>query len=220
MRLGIALALVALALPPLQVASIRVIDPPFTGTRLQRALAAVASGDRPGQQHQWRPLSEIDPDLVQAVLVSEDQRFWIHDGFDVTEVSAAIAEQRRTGKLRGASTLSMQCARTVFLWQGRSWTRKGLEALYTLWLELLLPKERILEIYLNEVEWGPGVFGAEAAVGYHLGHGADMLTDEHACALAAVLPNPLERSVTRMDWRTSAKAAWICDQMDFPLPRE
>jgi len=219
-RLGIALVAVAVLLPPLQVASLRLIDPPYTGTRLQRAVAALAVGEGPGQRHQRRSLDEIDPDLVQAVLVSEDQRFWIHDGFDTREVSAALAEQRRTGKLRGASTLTMQCARTLFLWQGRSWTRKGLEAVYTLWMELLLPKERILELYLNEVEWGPSVFGAGAAVAYHLGGDVGAVEPDQACRLAAVLPSPRERSVHQMDAATSFKADWVCGQMSFPLPRE
>jgi len=205
--------------PPLQVASLRVSRPSITGTRVQRALGAIATGELPRQQHRWMPLSGISTDLVQAVLVAEDQRFWIHGGFDLQEVESALEDHRQGGSLRGASTLTMQCARTVFLWQGRSWTRKGFEAVYTVWMELLLPKERILEIYLNEVEWGPNVFGADAAVTHHYGGHAWSISRADACDLAAVLPDPRHRDPTDPGESASAKAAWICGQMDYPLPR-
>ena len=115
--------------------------------------------------------------------------------------------------------MTMQCARTVFLWQGRSWTRKGLEAIYTVWMELLLPKERILELYLNEAEWGPSIFGAEAAARHRFACGADDLDRSRACALAAVLPDPIHRDPRHPATAAQAKAAWILRQMDYPLPR-
>ncbi len=218
-RAGGFLLLLAVGLPPLQVAWLRVGPPPLTGTRLQRASAQLAAGELPGQRH-WRvPLERIDPDLVQAVLVAEDQRFYVHGGFDLDQVEAALREHLDGGDLRGASTLSMQTSRTLFLWQGRSWIRKGLEAVYTAWLELILPKDRILELYLNEVEWGPGVFGAEAAARHHFATTADDLTPEQACALAAILPDPRRRDPAAPTEAARRKSDWIARQMDFPLPR-
>ena len=213
------LLLIALGLPPLQVSSLRLFDPPLTGTRLQRAAARLAAGDLPGHEHDRVPLADIDPDLVQAVLLAEDQRFYVHRGFDLDQVEAAVREHLDGGGLRGASTLSVQTARTLFLWQGRSWARKGLEALYTAWLEWLLPKDRILELYLNEVEWGPGVFGAEAAARHHFSTAADDLTRDQACALASILPDPRHRDPGNPSESTRRKQAWIASQMDFPLPR-
>ncbi len=214
-----ALLLVVVGCPPLQVASLRITRPPTTGTRVQRAVQAMGHGELPGQRHDWVPLDQVSDELVQAVLVSEDQRFWVHDGFDLDQVEAALAERQAGGQLRGASTLTMQCARTVFLWQGRSWSRKGLEALYTLWMEALLPKERILEVYLNEVEWGPQVFGAQAGASHHFGVQATAVDRETACMLATVLPDPRHRDPTRPTDGMQAKAAWICSQAEFPLPR-
>ena len=193
-------------------------QPPITGTRVQRAFQAAANGDLPRQHHDWIPRDRISDELVQAVLISEDQRFWLHGGFDLDQVEAALADRERGAPLRGASTLTMQCARTVFLWQGRSWTRKGFEALYTLWMEALLPKERILELYLNEVEWGPQVFGAQAAAAVHYGLEAGELSRDQSCALATLLPDPRHRDPTLPTDSMQAKIDWICAQADYPLP--
>jgi monofunctional glycosyltransferase len=217
-RTALALLLFAVALPPLQVASLRLIPPPLTGTRVQRALGGLGDGGL-RQQHDWRSLEQISPDLLQAVLVAEDQRFWVHRGFDLQEVEAAVADHREGKGLRGASTLTMQTARTVFLWQGGGWGRKGLEAWYTLWMEWLLPKERILEVYLNEAEWGPGVFGAEAAARHHFGVGVDALTPGQACALAATLPGPFTRDPCNPSRSMQHKIDWIQPQLGYPLPR-
>ncbi len=212
------LLLMTLGGPPLQVAWLRWLPPPLTGTRLQRAVGELAEGGLPHSRRDRVPLSSIDPDLVQAVLVAEDQRFWIHGGFDLDQVEAAVRDRMDGGDLRGASTLSMQTARTLFLWQGRSWVRKAFEAVYTLWLELLLPKERILELYLNEVEWGPSVFGAQAAARHHFGVAADDLSPDQACALATILPDPRHRDPNDPGEVARRKQAWIAGQMNFTLP--
>jgi len=219
LRVALALLLIAVGLPALQVASLRLFPPPLTGTRAQRAAADLAHGDWPRQQHDFTPLEQLSPDLVQAVLVAEDQRFWVHGGFDLQEVEAAVADHREGKGLRGASTLSMQTARTVFLWQGGGWFRKALEAYYTLWLEWLLPKERILELYLNEAEWGPDVFGAQAAARHHFGVDAADLSGAQACALAATLPGPLTRDPASPSRSMKHKIDWIERQLDYPLPR-
>ncbi len=187
------LALFALALlPALQVALVRFIDPPVTPLMLLRPVEAWFAGQTPAsRQYVWRDLTKMPPEFVKFVLVGEDQRFFRHHGFDWREVRLArAAAERSGGPVRGASTISMQCARSLFLWQGRSWLRKGLETYYTFWLELLLPKRRILELYLNVIEMGDGIYGLEAAAQAHFGTPGQALTREQCAVLAALLPAP------------------------------
>ena len=140
---------------------------------------------------QWTPLERISPHLVRAVIASEDGEFCNHYGFDFEQMEAAWkAAQRRGERPRGASTISQQTAKNAFLWNGRSYVRKGLEAYFTGLIELLWPKRRIMEVYLNIIEWGPGVFGAEAASRHWFRKSAAKLTPLEAARLAAILPNP------------------------------
>jgi len=171
-----------------QVLSVRYLDPPFTPLMVYRWI----KGE--GSDHRWRDLGQISPYLQQAVLVTEDQRFLNHHGFDWVEIQRAVKEYRKRGRRRGASTITMQVARNLYLWQGYSWPRKALEAYYTLLLELLWPKWRIMEVYLNVAEWGSGVFGAEAASQGNFRRSSAKLTRAQAALLAAVLPNPREWS--------------------------
>ncbi|MFN3581600.1 MAG: monofunctional biosynthetic peptidoglycan transglycosylase, partial [Pseudomonas sp.] len=145
-------------------------------------------------QQQWVPYKSIPDSMKMAVIAAEDQRFAEHYGFDLKAIRAAVEHNRRGGSLRGASTLTQQVAKNQFLWSGRSWPRKGLEAWFTLWIEVLWPKQRILEVYLNIVEWDEGVFGVDAAARHHFGVGASYISDRQAAQLAAVLPNPREWS--------------------------
>jgi monofunctional biosynthetic peptidoglycan transglycosylase len=174
--------------PPVWVLAYRVVPPPGTPLMLIRAL------EGHGLDRARVPLDEIAVPLREAVLAAEDNRFCGHRGFDTVELRDAISDWRAGGRLRGASTISMQTSKNLFLWPGRDWLRKGLEAYMTVWLELLLPKRRILEHYLNNVEFGPGIYGAQAAARHHFGRDAAALTPRQAALLAAVLPNPLERS--------------------------
>ncbi len=164
----------------------RFVDPPgstliawqaVTGTKIER---------------RWVPLSKISANLQRAVIVSEDGRFCQHWGIDPREVLAAI-QRARGGVPRGASTITMQVAKNLFLWPSKSYLRKALEVPLTLAIELIWPKSRILEVYLNIVEWGPGVFGAEAAARHHFGRSAARLSRQQAALLAVSLPNPLVR---------------------------
>lgn len=140
---------------------------------------------------QWQPLAGIAPALVQAVIAAEDSRFCTHAGFDFDAIAAAWrTNSAAAGRLRGASTLSQQTAKNAFLWPGRDWLRKGLEAYFTLLIESLWSKRRILEVYLNIAEWGEGVFGAEAAAQRHFGKPAAALSAREAALMAAALPNP------------------------------
>jgi len=176
--------LVILALPVAFVAAYRVVNPPITPLMLIR--------EHEGEPlHQtWVPLSQISPWLPRAVIASEDQRFCQHYGFDFDAMGDAIARYRRTGKLRGASTISQQTAKNLLLWPWHSFIRKGIEAYITVWLELLWPKSRILEVYLNVIELGHGIYGAEAAAEVHFHKHAAALTKHEAAILAAILPNP------------------------------
>ena len=134
------------------------------------------------------------PDLRRADLAAEDDRFYLHWGFDLEEIGNAIERAQSGGRLRGASTITQQVAKNLFLWEGRSYIRKGYEAYLTLVLELCLSKDRILDLYLNLAEWGDGVFGAEAAAKRHFGKSARNLSHEESARLAAVLPSPIRWS--------------------------
>jgi monofunctional biosynthetic peptidoglycan transglycosylase len=141
-------------------------------------------------KHQWKSLEEISPYLQLAVICSEDQHFVKHNGFDVKSIKKAYKSNKKGQKLRGGSTISQQTAKNVFLWPQRSWLRKGLETWFTFLIETIWSKERILEVYLNSIEMGEGVYGAEAASNYWFNKSALQLTTDNAAALASILPNP------------------------------
>lgn len=141
-------------------------------------------------RNEWVSLRQISPNLVRSVIASEDGEFCNHYGFDFKAMEDAWKEAKRGERLRGASTISQQTAKNVFLWPGRSWIRKGLEAYFTVLIETLWPKRRIMEVYLNVIEWGPGTFGAEAAARKWFGKRAANLSPMEAARLAAILPNP------------------------------
>jgi monofunctional biosynthetic peptidoglycan transglycosylase len=145
-------------------------------------------------QHKWVPIEEISENMALAVVSSEDNLFMSHSGFDFDQIQKAIEEAEKTGRQRGASTISQQTAKNVFLWNGRSWVRKGLEAYFTVLIELIWGKERIMEVYLNSIEMGPGIYGAEAVAQAHFGKSASQLTRREAALIAATLPNPLKYS--------------------------
>ena len=158
---------------------------------LHQVAASVSGAHRSRLRYRWADLRDISPMFLKHVWISEDQRFFLHNGFDWREIDIAIERSERRGTpVRGASTITMQCARSIFLWQGRSWIRKGLESYYTLWMEALLSKRRILELYANVIEFGAGVYGIEAASRHYFGVSANNLTREQSALLAAVLPNP------------------------------
>ncbi|WP_114393155.1 monofunctional biosynthetic peptidoglycan transglycosylase [Oleisolibacter albus] len=160
---------------------------PVPGTPLM--LIRLAQGY--GVSHDWVPLARIVPDLPLAAMAGEDTRFCAHDGVDWDAVEAAMEENGEGGRLRGGSTISQQTAKNAFLWPGRTWLRKGVELYFTGLMELLWPKRRILEVYLNSIEWGPGVYGAEAAARHWFGKPAAALTRREAVLLAAIIPSPL-----------------------------
>jgi len=175
----------------LHVLMLKFVDPPFTTGMAYGWLRARFIGEQyQSPRYYWRSLGEISPHLVKAVQAGEDQRFLIHSGFDFIELNQAVQDFFPAGRIRGASTITMQAARTVFLWQDRSWARKSLEAYYTVLIEALWSKKRILEIYLNTVDWGTDVMGAEAASRVYFHTSASQLTASQAALLAAILPSP------------------------------
>jgi monofunctional biosynthetic peptidoglycan transglycosylase len=184
--------LVLLLIPPLQVAVVRFINPPMTLPMLiEKAGAMFSSRPKRPLLYHWIDLPQIPKMFLEHLWISEDQRFFQHDGFDWKEIDLAVKKAERKGKpVRGASTITNQCARSIFLWQGRSWIRKGLESYYTIWMEALLPKRRILELYANVIEMGPGIYGVETASQHYFHVSARGLTREQSAMLAAILPNP------------------------------
>jgi monofunctional biosynthetic peptidoglycan transglycosylase len=205
-RAAIALLLVALAGPALVLLPLRWVAPPTSSFMLRHA--------GPVHYH-WVPWREISPHLPVAVVAAEDQKFPHPHGFDFASISSALSgdEARRTRQLRGASTISQQVAKNLFLWPGRSWLRKGLEAWLTLWIEWLWPKRRTLEIYLNIAEFGPGIFGVGAASAAYLGTSPARLDPGDAARLAAVLPDPRRLQVSDPGPYASERAAQIQEQV-------
>lgn len=193
----------ALLLPAAAVLAYRFVPPPAT------PLMVIRSIEGHGGSRDWAPLDRISPALVRAVIAAEDQRFCAHWGFDAVELRRAVDDWRDGGRLRGASTLTMQTAKNLFLWPRSDVLRKALEVYPTLLIEVLWPKRRIVEVYLNIVEFGPGLYGAEAASRALFGRGAAALTPAQASLLAAVLPNPLGRDAARPDASLHARAARI-----------
>jgi monofunctional glycosyltransferase len=170
---------------------LRWIDPPFTAYMAEAQIGAWAKRDSSYVlHHRWVDLNQISPNLPLAVIASEDQKFPEHWGFDVEAIEQAYELNQHSHRVRGASTISQQVAKNLFLWSGRSYFRKGLEAYFTLLIEACWPKRRILEIYLNAAEFGYGTYGAEAAAQRFLHRSAAKLTRNDAALLAAVLPNP------------------------------
>lgn len=190
------------------------VVPVFGSTvMLERKIESWVSGEPISIQQQWRPWASLSDNAKLAVIASEDQRFPMHHGFDFNQMQKALDAWFSGDSLRGASTISQQTAKNLFLWTGRTWVRKGFEAWFTVLIELLWPKERILEVYLNVVEWDSGVFGLEAAAQHYFGVHADQLTAARASRLAAILPNPREWSASRPSAYIQQRSQWIRQQM-------
>jgi monofunctional glycosyltransferase len=194
------------ALSLLGVLAYRVLPPPVTPLMLLRA----AGGDP--IRAPWLAARDIPPVIVDAVLTSEDQRFCQHHGFDFQEIDKALAAEEDGRRLRGASTISQQAARDLYLLPVRSFIRKGVEAYFTVLMEALWPKWRIAQAYLNTIEWGPGIYGVEAASEYAFHHPAKRLTRAEAALLAAILPNPRR-------WSAAAPTAYIRGRAETILDR-
>jgi monofunctional glycosyltransferase len=193
----------------------RWVPVPVTPLMLIRLVEQKQEGKSLSMKHDWVSLENISPKLQLAVVCSEDQNYLKHYGFDWAAIEKAMKGNEEGHRLRGASTISQQTAKNVFLWPGRSYVRKGFEAYFTLLIELFWSKERIMEVYLNSIEMGPGVYGAEAAARYWFRKPAAKLTKEESTAIAAILPNPRKYSASPPGPYVAKRKAWISRQMSF-----
>ena len=199
----------------LSVVVYRWVPVPITPLMLIRDVEQFKNGQGIIMEHDWVPLEDISPKLQLAVVCSEDQNYLKHFGFDIGAIKKAIAENQKGKRIRGGSTITQQTAKNVFLWQGRSYLRKGLEAWFTLLIEVVWSKERIMEVYLNSIEMGNGIYGAEAASQHWFHKSANKLTKDEVAAIASILPNPLRLKANPANSYISNRKAWIKQQMNF-----
>ena len=204
----------------LAVAVYRFAPVQVTPLMLIRAVHPVGSESQKEMQrhwkHDWVPLDRMSKWMPSAVVASEDNRFYTHHGFDTTEIKRAIEESKNGGRQRGASTISQQTAKNVFLWPGHSWIRKSLEAYFTVLIELMWPKERIIEVYLNSIEMGAGIYGAQAAAEYYFGRSAENLSKRQCALIAVCLPNPIKRDPAHPTSYLNRRASKIMRYMVLP----
>lgn len=194
----------------LYIVALKWINPPLTLTQI----GSMVSGD--GLKRDYVGAGDISPNLKLAVICSEDQIFPDHSGFDWKNIKKAMEyNKRKPNRIRGASTISQQVAKNVFLWQGRDWVRKGLELYFTKMIEWIWGKQRILDVYLNVIEMGPGIYGAEAASQAYFGKPAKTLTRKEAAMIAACLPNPKRFTVKPASPFVRGRSNWILVQMLF-----
>lgn len=186
---------------------------PFTPLMVIRQFEQRDDGKSPNMQHRWVPLEQISPHLQLAVVCSEDQNYLKHDGIDWGAIEKAQKENEKRKRPRGASTITQQTAKNIFLWQGRNYLRKGLEVWFTFLIETCWSKERIMEVYLNSIEMGDRIYGAEAASLAYFGKSAARLTPEEAALVAAILPNPRRFSAKTPSAYTRGRQQFILHQM-------
>ncbi|MBK8367458.1 MAG: monofunctional biosynthetic peptidoglycan transglycosylase [Bacteroidetes bacterium] len=193
----------------------RWVPVPITPLMLIRDVEQLKNGKGVTMEHDWVPLKEISPKLQLAVVCSEDQNYLKHFGVDWGAIQKAMKENEKGKRVRGGSTITQQTAKNVFLWQGRSYLRKGLELWFTLLIEVFWSKERIMEVYLNSIEMGNGIYGAEAASKHWFHKSAKKLSKDEAAAIAAILPNPLRYKANPASSYIVQRKAWIKQQMNF-----
>jgi monofunctional biosynthetic peptidoglycan transglycosylase len=202
------LPFVLLAITVLQVAALRFIDPPTSAFMVWRQVDGLGEQGFTLRQ-EWRDYDQISAQLPISLVAAEDQKFPQHHGFDMDAIDKALDSNARGGRVRGGSTISQQVAKNLFLWSGGGYFRKGLEAWYTLLIEAMWSKQRILEVYANIAEFGDGVYGAEAAAQEFFGKPASALTSAESARLAAVLPNPKKYNARHPGPYVQRRAAWI-----------
>lgn len=213
-RRAVAITIAAFVLlSVLTVVLFRWLPIPVSSVMVERQIVAAVTGHGVNYRYQWVSYDEISPQLKLAVIASEDQRFPFHRGFDKQQMALAWRDWRDGAALRGASTISQQTAKNVWLWTHSDLARKGIEAWFTLLIENLWPKQRILEVYLNLAEWGDGVYGAQAAAHYYFHTDAAALNAQQAALLASILPAPRQWSASRPNARVANHSRWVIRQM-------
>lgn len=206
----------------IMVVALKYVPVYLTPLMISRCVEQAMDGDFPTLKHEWVPLSKMSHNAPQAVMASEDNLFLQHNGFDFEQIYKARIEAMKGKRERGASTITQQTAKNVFLWHGHSWIRKGLEAYFTVLIEFIWGKERIMEVYLNSIETGNGIYGVEAVAQLHFGKSAKDLTKREAALIAATLPNPRERNSAQPTPYLIKRRGQIIDLMGkidkFPSP--
>ncbi|MDY0039699.1 MAG: monofunctional biosynthetic peptidoglycan transglycosylase [Desulforhabdus sp.] len=196
------------------VVLLRWIDPPTSSFMVQNSLGRLFSAtNNNGLKHQWVDYDDISPHIKIAVVAAEDQLFLSHFGFDFASIELALKQNEKGRRLRGASTISQQVAKNLFLWSGRSYLRKGLEAYFTILIEAIWSKRRILEVYLNIAQMGSSIYGVRAASEVYFKQPASQITRKQAALLAAALPNPVKYSVANPSSFMRSRQQWILQQM-------
>jgi monofunctional biosynthetic peptidoglycan transglycosylase len=207
-RLLMLLFIAGVVLPVGAVVAYRFIPPPITSLMVLRFF------EGRGMDYRWRSIDDISPTLAQAAIASEDSRFCLHHGFELAAIEKALEHNEKSpNKLRGGSTISQQTSKNAFLWPGRDYVRKGLEAYFTVLTEAIWGKRRIMEVYLNIVEWGSGVYGAEAASEVYFGHSAKHLTTSEAAHLVAILPSPLKWKAVNSGRYVQRRAGTVAERV-------
>lgn len=182
---------------------------------VKRCIEQKIDGREMKLEKKWKPLEEISPSLQLAVVCSEDQNFLKHNGFDFGAIKKAFEHNKKSKRKRGASTISQQTAKNVFLWDGRSWVRKGFEVYFTFLIELFWSKERIMEVYLNAIEMGPGIYGAEAASQAYFKKSAKDISKQQAATISAILPSPLKYNAKNPSTYLQGRINWTLQQMRY-----
>ncbi|WP_372746517.1 monofunctional biosynthetic peptidoglycan transglycosylase [Lutibacter sp.] len=188
---------------------------PFTPLMFIRNIEQWSEGKSATLTHKWVSMDNISPNLAKAVVVSEDQKFLAHFGFDIEAIEKAYEGNKKGKKIKGGSTITQQTAKNVFLWPQRSYVRKGFEVYFSFLIEVFWSKERILEVYLNSIEMGDGVYGAEAAAQHWFRKSAHKLSKYEAASIAAILPNPRKYKATRSSNYVEKRKNWIVRQMGY-----
>lgn len=199
----------------LSVLVFRWVPVPVTPLMLIRCTEQIKSGDNLKLSKNWEPLNNISSKLQLAVVCTEDQNFLSHNGFDFGAIKKALKENKWKKRKRGASTISQQTAKNLFLWQGRSWVRKGFEVYFTFLIETFWTKQRIMEVYLNIIEMGKGIYGAEAASQYYFNKNASKLSSSEAALIAVILPNPRKFSATSPSNYVLKRKRFALRQMNY-----
>lgn len=212
-RIFLATLVLFVVLPVVFFAIFRYVPVPVTSFMVLGSATGLFEEKPYALRHDWVPLAEISPRLQRAVIASEDQKFIDHYGIDIDAIEQAFAHNQRGKRIRGGSTISQQLAKNIFLWPGRSYVRKGMEAWLTVLMETLWDKDRIIEVYLNSAEFGRGIYGAEAAAQYYFHKPAAKLSSREAALMAAVLPAPRKRNPAKPSAYVQQRASWIQGQM-------
>jgi monofunctional biosynthetic peptidoglycan transglycosylase len=191
----------------------RFVPVPVTPLMIIRSVLQIAAGESPKILKDWVSYNEISDNMKLAVIASEDQKFFKHNGFDIEAIQKAFEKNKKKKRIKGASTISQQTAKNVFLWPARSWVRKGFEVYFTFLIELVWNKERILEVYLNVIEMGDGIYGTEAAAQTYFKKSAEKLSASQAAMIAACLPNPRKFKVNKPSGYIFKRQSWIVRQI-------